>query len=154
MILLFYHVHVIRIYLEKLKSDDNQTWVNDRLCIPSYVNEVKSHMELFLCKLLYTGVQVTFYVNWIYLVKLKSDDNQLGCNKGSFIFNESENGRKFNMHCRHELYHLIWNDSEATYFWELFNCFRILVIQPACNLFGWSLNNFVLFCFVFLHWLE
>ena len=28
-----------------------QTWVKDVVGIPSYVNEVKGHVELFLCKL-------------------------------------------------------------------------------------------------------
>ena len=35
---------------EKLKSDYNQAWVNR---VPSYVNEVKGHLELFLCELLW-----------------------------------------------------------------------------------------------------
>ena len=45
-------VFVIRVSFEKLKSDHNQTWVKDAVGVPSYVNEVKDHVELFLCKLL------------------------------------------------------------------------------------------------------
>ena len=38
---------------EKLKSHDNQTWVKDAVGVPSSscVNELKDHVELFLCEL-------------------------------------------------------------------------------------------------------
>ena len=45
-------VYVIRVSIEKLKSDDNQPWIKDETGVPSYVNEVKCHVELFLCELL------------------------------------------------------------------------------------------------------
>ena len=34
---------------EKLMSDHNQTWVKDTIGVPSYVNGVIGHVELFLC---------------------------------------------------------------------------------------------------------
>ena len=39
---------VIRVSFEKLKSDDNQTWVKDARGAPSYVNEVKGHVVIFM----------------------------------------------------------------------------------------------------------
>ena len=43
---------VIWVSFEKLKSDYNQTWVKDEIGVPSYANEVKGHVDLFLCELL------------------------------------------------------------------------------------------------------
>ena len=38
--------------MKSWKSDYNQSWVKDVIGVPSYVNEVKGHVELFLCELL------------------------------------------------------------------------------------------------------
>ena len=44
----FGKVFVIWVSFEKLtKSDHNQTWVKDAIGVPSYINEVKGHVELF-----------------------------------------------------------------------------------------------------------
>ena len=48
----FGKVFVIQVSCEKLKSGDKQTWVKDAIGVLSYVNEVKGHVELFLCRLL------------------------------------------------------------------------------------------------------
>ena len=40
------------ISFEKLKFDDNQTWVKDAIGVLSYADEVKGHVELFLYELL------------------------------------------------------------------------------------------------------
>ena len=52
MILEFKLVFRFWVCFEKLKSDYNQTWVKDAIGVPSYVNEVKGNVELFLCELL------------------------------------------------------------------------------------------------------
>ena len=52
MILEFKLIFRFWVSFEKLKSDYNHTWVKDAIGVPSYVNEVKGHVELFLCELL------------------------------------------------------------------------------------------------------
>ena len=46
--------------LWELKSNYNQTWVKDAEGIPSYVNEVKGHLELFYVSSHDIGVQVSW----------------------------------------------------------------------------------------------
>ena len=51
-----------------------QTWVKVAIGVPSYVNEVKSHVELFLCELLWYWSSSYFLIR-ISFEKFKSDYN-------------------------------------------------------------------------------
>ena len=59
-----------------LKSNYNQAWVKDAIGVPSYINEVQGHLEIFYASYVILQFSFFFFFNWVSFENVKSYGNQ------------------------------------------------------------------------------